>query len=439
MANQETNFLSVIERVFKSPIDFMGQSVQLVGRVRHVRTLGKRLTFFLLQTPAGGLQCVYQDPRLDVSSESVVKVEGVLCQNDVVREGVIGIELQVLKCEVLSLAEELPFPVGTIPSSRQLRLENRHIDLRNPRVAATFRIRSAFILYTHKFFSRNGFVLVTSPKIVGSWAKGAAELLEINYFDSSAFLSIASILYHGMLISGDLSRVYEVGPAFSTNYSKDAFNLSEFSVVEYACAYFNREDTVRLTQEYILEVVENLIRYNETDFKMLDVDIKSLPTNFDIVTYSEVIDYLVESGLNLAWGETHELPAAAFPLLQRRFRGFFWIFDQPASQKWAFTKCDSLDYAGRRVCRDFQLWHCQRPRLAEGSEREVCYDIIRDEIRSRHLPPEAYHYYLSALQHACPPYSGIGLGVERFLMLLLNEHNIREVVLYPRDPDHFCP
>ena len=91
------------------------------------------------------------------------------------------------------------------------------------------------------------------------------------------------------------------------------------------------------------------------------------------------------------------------------------------------------------MCRDFQLWHSQRPRLAEGSEREVRYDVIHNQIQDRHLSSEAYQYYLSALQHACPPYSGIGLGLERFLMLLLQEHNIREVVLYPRDPDHFCP
>lgn len=194
---------------------------------------------------------------------------------------------------------------------------------------------------------------------------------------------------------------------------------------------------IEFTQEYICNMIGKLNQKCSHELNLLKIDFQFFPKKFYTITYAEALEYLNQCGLDLKWAQTHEFPAVAGSLFAKRFNGFFWILDQPDEQKWFFVKGVQQD--GRKVCRDFQLWHSFRPRLAEGSERVIDYNEAVQRILERGLKPAFFEHYLRALKHGIPPFTGMGLGVERFLMLLLNISNTREVILFPRDPNILVP
>ena len=150
-----------IERqLFKSPVAFVNQKISLVGRVVQVRKLGRNLTFFLLKTSSGGIQCVSNEGGLSFHIGSLISVSGQL-QKAKVKSGLAGFEISTSSVRIISDVQELPFTDGNLPRSRKMRLRYRHVDLRSPRPSAIFKIRSEMLRSAREFLWNNDFQEVT--------------------------------------------------------------------------------------------------------------------------------------------------------------------------------------------------------------------------------------------------------------------------------------
>lgn len=427
-----------IERqLFKSPVAFVNQKISLVGRVVQVRKLGRNLTFLLLKTSSGSIQCVSNEGGLSFQIGSLISVSGQL-QKAKVKSGLAGFEISTSSVRIISDVQELPFTDHNLPRSRKMRLRYRHVDLRSPRPSAIFKIRSEMLRSAREFFWDNDFQEVTTPRIVGGLAHGPVKKLELDYFGKPAFLTIAGSLYHGILISGDMYRVFEIGPVFYGENSNNAYNLNEFSVIEFAMAFGSRNEVMELTNGLITTMIDRIRNRCEPELETLQVEIPDFGRSIPRMSYTQMIDFLNHKGCHLKWGSFHEMPANAVKKIEQEFDTYFWLVDQPAEQKWFFvkTRCEN----NKHVAEDCQLWYPRAPyRLAEGAEREVDPELIVQRIRAYGLDPKSFEAYVNAMRHGAPPFSGIGIGVERFLALILNEKNIREVVLFPRDPDTIDP
>ena len=421
--------LEQTSQFFKNPTEYIGSQIIIVGRITQIRALSKTLRFFMLKSPFGTVQCTIPNPELILPNrESIAKVIGSAQENDV-RSGIPGIEIIIDKIDILNAVETVP-PILDEHTSRAFRIENRHLDLRNVKTAAIFKVKSALLISIRQFLLRNDFLEITSPKIVGESIEGPIGAFSVDYFDNKAYLSLSNMLYHMVVIAGDLPKIFEIGPCFRATKSNTNIHTNEFTVLDYSAAYLNREEIMELTVKLIISVIDYIKENCAEELNLLKCDLSDL-SEFEIITYQELLNYLKTRGFDLPWGATTTVPKTAIPLLSEKFKGFFWIIDQPEESKAFYSKARNVD--GHSVCLDFQLWHPRITDIVDGAERVIDLNQLVAKMKERNLDPGRFNFYLNALRHGLPPMTGAGLGIDRLLQLILGLSNIREAILFPRD------
>mgnify|MGYP001021385935 CR=1 FL=1 len=424
--------------VFLNPASHTDKDCYVIGQIISVRKLGKRLVFVIVKTPYGEIQCVSANRDCEIpNTGSYARFSGRLIENTDVVTGIKGFELNFSFIDTISVAEKHLSLEDISTGARRTRIENRHLDLRNSKTSAIFSVRSSLMKYSHAFFSQEGFTFVNSPRLVGEIVGGPVSALHLDYFGKPCYLSIASILYHGIMISGGMEKVFEVGPLFRGSNTNTSISANEFTVAEYTAAYYDRNDMMDLTQQYINYVLNGLSLNCQRELNDLGIDIDLFSREFQTITFREAISLLNSNGYSLDWKAITELPKTSIEVFAKYFNGFFWILDQPESRKWFFVEDALVD--GEVMSRDFQLWHASFPRIAEGSERLIDVHKLEAKLASRGLTSDDFLFYLQAIKHGTAPFSGMGVGIERLLMLILKADNIRDVILFPRDPNTLIP
>jgi nondiscriminating aspartyl-tRNA synthetase len=162
----------------------VGQQVRITGWIEDIRDIGK-LAFLTIRDMSGVCQILISgdnlQPALQAPRHSAVIVTGVV-QESKAKDFVV--EVKVSEFGLLSKANHpLPIdPTGRVESSLDKRLDARALDLRNPKVAAVFRLRSAGLNIIRNILSLQGFIEVNTPKIIGSASEGGANLFGFEYF-----------------------------------------------------------------------------------------------------------------------------------------------------------------------------------------------------------------------------------------------------------------
>ncbi len=418
------------KQFFENPSQYNNNRISIIGRIKQKRKLGKALSFIVLQSDLGVIQCIINGTEIKIPAlNSIVAIDGIVRNNKNVKCGLPNTEILVEKIKVLSEVEVVPLTINE-KSSRALRIKNRHLDLRNQKISAIFKIRSTVLEAFRQFLVENDFLEVSSPKIVGDSVEGSVEAFSVDYFGTKAYLSLSNMLYHMQVIGGDLMRTFEIGPYFRANKSRTNIHLNEFTILDFSAAYFNRDEMIELTNSIITYTLEFVNRNCQEQLQLFSLDWSNL-NKFEIITYQELIDYLNDQGFALKWGETTTIPKSALSLISNKFNSFFWIIDQPEESKAFYSR--AREDNGKSVCYDCQLWHPRVTDIADGAERIIKTEEALTKIKRRGLNPENFSFYLEVLSHGLPPMTGIGIGVDRFIQLILNLSDIRETVLFPRD------
>lgn len=367
----------------------------------------------------------------------MLSVGGILREHLGVRDGLPGFELVVTDWQHLARASAASPSQRDTPAPGCRDTHSWVINLRRPAAAAIYRVRSHVLAFTHSYFCEKDFTAVTSPRLVGGMSSGPVKVFDVDFFGKAAHLSLASVLFHGILVSGDMERVFEVGPLFNAENSHTATSVSEFTALEVSAAYLDRSAMMRLVEDYVGRLFDALSSSCEQELTLLGVDLNRCPRRFLTVTYSDAVDLITSQGIQYEWGHSSQLSGSAASILRREIGGFFWIVDQPDQHKWFFA--GSRAEGARVVCLDCQLWHERVANLAEGSERVTDETILRKRLADRGLAAEEFEPYLTAMRQGCPPFAGIGIGLDRLLMVALNLPNVRDVILFPRDPSRLTP
>lgn len=132
---------------------------------------------------------------------------------------------ELLKKEETKSDEKKPEKKGV---GQDVRLDNRVIDMRAPAHLAIFRIQSMVGMLFREFLYKNGFVEIHTPKLIGTASEGGANVFEVKYFNTKAYLAQSPQLYKQMAVQGDLMRVFEIGPVFRAENSQTHRHLTEF-------------------------------------------------------------------------------------------------------------------------------------------------------------------------------------------------------------------
>ena len=412
----------------------VGQEVRLAGWIEDIRDIG-RLAFVTLRDVTGVCQLVIKgdnlESALEASRQSAVVVIGTV-QESKARD--FAAEVNVSNFEVITRADQrLPIdPTGRVETALDKRLDSRALDLRNPKVAAIFRLRSAALKIIRKTLCAQGFIEVNTPKIIGSASEGGANLFEFDYFDKKkAYLAQSPQLYKEQLIVG-LDRVFEIGPYFRAENSHTLRHLSEFISVDVEAAFLDYEDVMNIAEDVVRNIAIMFEQKHNTDLEAAGAKAISI-NKIDKITYEQCIEELAKEGEKLQFGD--DLSDSALRKLGNLHPGFYFITDWPLKLKpfYIHEKEDNP-----RLSKSFDLQYSYLE-LASGGRRLHEPQKLRSRLIEKGLNPSSFEEHLKAFDWGMPPHSGWGLGFDRLMMVLTGSQNVREVVLYPRDSERFTP
>lgn len=406
------------------------------GWVQEIRSL-KNLSFLVLRDESGVCQVTVKNLKepFDVAAlnrESVILVDGTLVPNS---QSKTGKEILASKITLLNAAKvPLPLaPFDKVQADLDTRLNNRFLDMRNPRISSIFRLKSSILWGIRNFLKQNGFVEVQTPKIVASATEGGANLFSVKYFEDEAFLSQSPQLYKEILISAGLGRVFEVGPAFRAEKHNTVIHLNEFTSVDIEMAFADEEDAMRMLEGVVDSAIQNIQETNRRELEILGIELKRQPLPYSRVEFSECLKILEDSGIK--HNPEEDLTPEDLRIIAGKYSGFYFITKWPASVRPFYTM---PDHENPEFTNSFDLQY-QEKEITSGAQRVHDPAMLRDRFASKGLNPEDFDFYLKAFEYGMPPHSGWGLGLERLTMILLGLKNIRECAIFPRDRTRLKP
>jgi len=420
--------------------DLDQKEVTVFGWVEDIRDLGS-LTFLSLRDREGTVQIII--PKKRVSSNVLDKVRNLGRQFSIGVRGKVqareeaprGVEIFPEEIKILGSANyPLPMdPTGRVPADIDVRLNARILDLRREETRAIFNIKHLVVGEVERFLREKGFVEVHTPKIIATATEGGAALFPVEYFENKAYLAQSPELYKEALTSV-FEKVYEIGVFFRAEESRTTRHLNEFISIDIEEAFVDISDVVKLQEELIVRIIDQVKKACASELKTLGVELKTPMLPLRRYTYDQVLKELEEAGQRIAWGE--DLSTIAYRELGNLHNGeFYFIVDWPTKVRPFYIKpkpdkpdhCDAFDFMYEWI------------EITSGGTRVDSKEVYISRLKEQGLDPEKFKFYLDNFDYGLPPHAGFGMGLDRFLMALLNRENIKEVVLFPRDRFRLVP
>jgi nondiscriminating aspartyl-tRNA synthetase len=427
---------NIMNRIFASSINkgHIGQNLTLVGWLEDFRDMGK-IGFISIRDMTGNFQGVLTGELLsalrEVPRQSAIMVKGTVQET---RAENFQVEVKVEKVEVMSRAiNPLPIdPTGRVKSSMDKRLDSRALDLRNSRIANIFRIRSYVLNLVRNFLYSRMFVEVNTPKIIGSATEGGADLFGFEYFSRKAYLAQSPQLYKEQLTLG-LERVFEISPYFRAEPSHTVRHLSEFVSVDLEAAFLDYGNIMDIVQELVISTINDLFVHHKKDMTYFENKQEIMVDRIPRITYQKCLEDLRSLGQKIEFG--NDLSDPALKKLGEIYPRFYFIIDWPTKLK-PFYILEHEKKSELSESFDLQYGYLE---IVSGGTREHNSERLRNKLLEKGLDPNSFSDHLQTFEWGMPPHSGCGIGFDRFMMILTNSTNIREVVLYPRDTERLSP
>ena len=414
--------------------ELIGKEVVLGGWIEDLRKLGK-MTFITLRDVSGISQVIVKgelnDNLGEINRQSVVSIKGIV-QETKARD--FDFEIKAEEIEVLGKAvHPLPVdPIGRMESNIDTRLNHRALDMRNQKTAAIFKLRHHVLASLRKTLSEKKFIEITTPKIIGSASEGGANLFSLEYFGKTAYLAQSPQLYKEQMTIG-LERVFEISNFYRAENSHTGRHLSEFTSVDIEAAFMDYNDVMDVLESLVMEVykytAENCKKEQEAIGHI--ITIPSVP--FERITYTQCIDELKKAGEKVEFGD--DLLDSHLRIIGNNHPGFYFLMDWPMKLKpFYIREKDENPELSRSF--DLQFGYLE---LSSGGTRLHDPEILKARLKEQGLDPAQFADHLQTFDWGMPPHSGWGMGLDRLMTTLIGIDNVREVVLYPRDPDRLKP
>ncbi len=447
--------------------DFENQHVSIAGRILSVRLMGKA-AFFHLQDQSGKIQ-VYI--RKDKVGDNVFEVFKLLDIGDIA--GIAGTIFKTRTGEISVIAEEFellsksikPLPIVKEKiedgekiiydqfADKEMRYRQRYVDLVvNPEVKEVFITRSRIITAIREFLDSNNFLEVETPILQPIYGGATARpfVTHHNSLDTDLYLRIANELYLKRLIVGGFDRVYEFSKDFR-NEGMDRFHNPEFTQVEVYAAYNDYFWMMDFVEKLFNYVAENVLGGSKIIFGEYEIDLASPWRR--LTMFDAIKEY---TNIDISQMDETELKSAAkkLEIEIEPTMGYGKIIDE------IFGECVEPKLIQPTFIMDYPIEmsplakkHRNNPKLVErfepiigGKEVGNAFSELNDPIDQRERFLEQLKLrdkgddeaqvldedYIRALEYGMPPTAGLGIGIDRLVMLLTNSQSIRDVIFFPQ-------
>lgn len=431
-----------------------GQKVKIAGRIMSRRIMGKASFAHILDgegqiqvyLKANELEGLYEEwKKFDIGD--IVGIEGIVFRTN---KGEISVHVSDM---ILLSKSLLPLPEKWHGlRDNDLRYRQRYVDLIvNPEVKQTFIKRSKIIKAIREYLDNQGFIEVETP-ILSTLAGGASArpfITHHNTLELDMYMRIAPELYLKRLIVGGFEKVYEIGRMFR-NEGMSIKHNPEFTMMELYQAYTDLNGMIEITQN-IFEAVRNalnlpeVITYQDTKINlktpwkvmtMTDAVKEHTGIDFNSISLEEARQKASELGIELQKGKDSKgyiLYEVFDKFVENKLIDPVFITEYPIEISPLAKRIDGTDFTHR-----FELFIFAREMgnaFAELNDPIDQKERFLDQVRLKELgDDEAQPYdedYVTALEYGLPPTGGLGLGIDRMVMLFTDNSSIRDVLLYP--------
>ena len=421
-----------------------GEPVTVEGWLHRRRTL-KSVTFLILRDRTGLIQAVLTTPEQlaaveGVSEETVLRVNGIATPNE---QAPGGVELTEPSVTVLSsLAAPSPFDLyrPTVPATLPTILDHAPVALRHPQLRAPHQIAAASVAGYRAALDGLGFTEIHTPKIVGSATESGANVFEIDYFGSRAYLAQSPQFFKQMMV-GVYERVYETGPVFRAEPHDTARHLAQYTSLDAEFGFIeDHHDVMAVLREALAGMLGAVRERAGAACEVLGIEkLPEVPSQIPEIHFADAQELLAAHTDEDPRGEPDLAPAherwlsewasreygseflavTGYPMRKRPF----YTHPQPGRPEYS----NSFDLLFRGL------------ELVTGGQRLHKYEDYVAALASRGEGTEDYAGYLQAFQHGMPPHGGFALGLERWVAKLIGAENVRLATLFPRDLTRLSP
>ena len=412
-----------------------GEPVQVQGMVHTRRKMGE-VSFIILRLRDGLIQCVWDGGKMGddslIRDETSVRGSGRLIADE---RAPGGFELHLEELMVVG-SPHSPRPVALNKKSSTMSLEAslslRPLTLRHQRQRDIFRLQEAICRGFRDFLHTQGFTEIHTPKIVSAGAEGGSNIFRLDYFGRKAFLAQSPQFYKQMMV-GVFERVFEVGPVFRAEKHSTTRHLNEYTSLDFEMGFIDSfQDLMNMETAMLQYMLDLMSREYAAELARLQIilpDASAIPA----LTFSEAKNRVAER-----YGRPIKDPYDLEPEEERLIgelvkeemgSDFVFITHYPSKKRPFYAKDDPEN---PRFTLSFDLL-CRGLEVTTGGQRIHEYQAQVDKMVDRGMNPDEFSSYLMIHDFGMPPHGGLGIGLERLLLTLLGEHNIRQTVLFPRD------
>jgi len=253
-----------------------------------------------------------------------------------------------------------------------------------------------------------------------------------NFFGKQAYLAQSPQLYKEQMTIG-LERVFEIASFYRAEKSHTGRHLSEFTSVDLEAAFMDYTDVMNVLENLVLNTFKYVSENCTEEQKIIGNEIVVPNNPFKKITYSQALDELNGKDAKLEFG--NDLLDSHLRILGESHPEFYFITDWPLKLK-PFYIMEKEDDPNLSESFDLQYGYLE---LSSGGTRLHNTEKIKARLSEQNLDPTKFSEHLQAFGWGMPPHAGWGLGLERLLTVILGIDNVREVILYPRDPERLKP
>ncbi len=420
----------------------IGKKVKVCGWINSIRSHGK-VTFADLRDRKGLLQIVFSSNQKEIFEKSsklkpeyVVTIEGKIKKRP---ENMINtdistgeVEMAAEKIEILSEAETSPFPLDTdgYKIDEEKRLEYRYLDLRRKRLKNNLEKRQEVIKVIRKFLTQKDFLEVETPILTKSTPEGARDFVVPSRLQPGQFYALPQSpqQYKQLLMVAGVEKYFQFARCFRDEDPRADRAYGEFTQLDMELSFTSQEEILNLTEELFTLIIEKVFpnkKIKEKPFPRISYkeamekwntdkpDLRNNKEDPDELSFCFIVDWPL-----FVKTKEREITSAHHPFTAPKEEYIKYLDKEPMKVlSWQHDfVLNGHEIGGGSI------------RITDPKIQEKVFEILG---HSKKETKEKFGHLLEAFEYGVPPHGGIASGFDRFLMTVLKEKNIREVMAFP--------